>query len=651
VPGVYFFASSAQLTGTLTLNAQGDTSAVWVFQIGSTLTTASNSSVVVENGGQYCNVFWQVGSSATLGTGTTFIGNILAKASITLTTGAILSGRALAETAAVTLDTNTVTVSACALPAVAPTIGKAFSPATIDAGGVSALAITLSNGGTTADTGSAFTDTLPSGVTVSSFVSNGCGGTVNTTSSTVTLTGGTIPAGSFCTVTVNVTAPTADSYINSLAEGALVTNNGSNAAPAVATLTVIAPTLVAPTIGKAFSPATIYAGEDSLLTITLTNTGTTPATLTKALTDTLPPGVVVDGIVSSTCIPPQTGFNMQQLTRQPRFKTVAFRIPVKMWAWLTAGTSTVNIAAGASIPAGGSCTVTVNVTAPVAGTYINTLLANALETNKGNNLLPAVATLTVIPNIQLTKSFSPTSIYVDGVSTLTITLTNPQPTVAKLTAWLTDYLPGLVIASPPNASNGCGGTLTANKGGYDVILRGASIPANGSCTVKVDVTTNNVGSNINSLPIGALQTSNGSNNAAAVATLTVIPTIPPTLSKSFSPASINVDGVSTLTITLGNPNSRVAKLTASFTDYFPDGVVIASTPKASTTCGGTLTANKGSWKVILTGASIPASSSCTVMVNVTANSGGKYINSLPIGTLYTSNGSNTAAAVATLTVK
>ena len=67
-----------------------------------------------------------------------------------------------------------------------------------------------------------------------------------------------------------------------------------------------------------------------------------------------------------------------------------------------------------------------------------------------------------------------------------------------------------------------------------MILTGASIPANGSCTVKVDVTANNAGSYINSLPIGALQTSNGSNNAPAVATLTVIPTIPPTLSKSLA---------------------------------------------------------------------------------------------------------------------
>ena len=107
-PGVYCFSSSAQLTGTLNLVGDGP----WVFQITSTLTTASNSSVLV-NGHSDCsglNVFWQVGSSATLGTGTHFVGNILALTSITLTTGVNLSGSALALNGAVTMDTDTVSV-------------------------------------------------------------------------------------------------------------------------------------------------------------------------------------------------------------------------------------------------------------------------------------------------------------------------------------------------------------------------------------------------------------------------------------------------------------------------------------------------------------------------------------------------------------
>ena len=123
-PGVYCFGNSAQLTGTLTLNGQGNPGAVWVFQIGSTLTTAAGSSVVFTNSGQACGAFWQVGSSATLGTTTSFAGNILAQISITLNNGASSSGGLFAQTGAVTLNSNNVsTVGSCgavpALPQVA----------------------------------------------------------------------------------------------------------------------------------------------------------------------------------------------------------------------------------------------------------------------------------------------------------------------------------------------------------------------------------------------------------------------------------------------------------------------------------------------------------------------------------------------------
>jgi len=106
-PGVYCFDQSAQLTGALVLDFQGGTSG-FVFQIGSTLTTASNSGVSLANCTQHCPLVWQVGSSATLGTATRFSGDIIAQASITLTTGVNLCGRALALTGAVTLDANEV---------------------------------------------------------------------------------------------------------------------------------------------------------------------------------------------------------------------------------------------------------------------------------------------------------------------------------------------------------------------------------------------------------------------------------------------------------------------------------------------------------------------------------------------------------------
>jgi hypothetical protein len=115
LPGVYTASTSLLLSsGSVTLNAQGDPNAVFIFQIGSTLTTGSNTSVSLINGAQACNVFWQVGSSATLGSGTRFVGTIMAADSITANTGATIHGRLLAQTAAVTLEDNTITTSTCA---------------------------------------------------------------------------------------------------------------------------------------------------------------------------------------------------------------------------------------------------------------------------------------------------------------------------------------------------------------------------------------------------------------------------------------------------------------------------------------------------------------------------------------------------------
>lgn len=124
--GIYGSATLG-LTGTLTLDAQGDPNAVFIFQAASTLVTASASRILLINGAQPCNVFWRVGSSATLGTNTGFAGNILAAQSITLNTGATLAGRALALNAATTLDSNVITASNCAP-------GTTTAPGTIPVG-------------------------------------------------------------------------------------------------------------------------------------------------------------------------------------------------------------------------------------------------------------------------------------------------------------------------------------------------------------------------------------------------------------------------------------------------------------------------------------------------------------------------------------
>jgi hypothetical protein len=128
LPGGVYAAGPAggkgalMLTGPLVLDGAGDPTTVFIFQTDSTLVTASSSTVSLINGAQECNVFWQVGSSATLGTNSNFSGNILASASITVTTGVTVHGRALASTGSVTLDSDTFVSPTCDLtPLVATT--------------------------------------------------------------------------------------------------------------------------------------------------------------------------------------------------------------------------------------------------------------------------------------------------------------------------------------------------------------------------------------------------------------------------------------------------------------------------------------------------------------------------------------------------
>jgi len=113
-PGVYKATSTLSLTGKVVLNAHGNANAVFIFQVGSSLLTASSSTVSLAGGAQACNVFWQVGISATLDTNTTFVGTIMALTSAALDTGATVAGRVLARNAEVSLDDNLITVPTCA---------------------------------------------------------------------------------------------------------------------------------------------------------------------------------------------------------------------------------------------------------------------------------------------------------------------------------------------------------------------------------------------------------------------------------------------------------------------------------------------------------------------------------------------------------
>ena len=249
----------------------------------------------------------------------------------------------------------------------------------------------------------------------------------------------------------------------------------------------------------------------------------------------------------------------------------------------------------------------------------------------------------------VTKAFSPASIPVGGISTLTIRLNNSNAAAIALTAAFTDTLPsGVLVAATPNPTTTCGGAVTATSGGSTVTLAtGSTIPA-GSCTIAVNVTAAAAGTFVNTILAGALQTNGGNNVAPATAPL--VAAVAPTVTKAFSPASITAGGVSTLTITVSNPNAATIALTAAFTDTLPSGVLVAATPNLATTCGGAVTAPSGGSTVTLaTGSTIPAGS-CTIAVNVTAAAAGSFVNTIPAGGLQTSGGPNVAPATTPLAV-
>jgi len=178
-PGVYQAASALSLTGTVTLDAAGDQSAVFIFQAGSTLITASSSSVSLIGGAQACNVFWQVGSSATLGTTTSFVGTILALTSASLDTGATLQGRVFARNGAVTLDDNVITQPGCL------TTPPTTTTTTTAASTTSTTSATSGSGGSGSSGATGTVSTT--GSVVSGEGSSGTGSAAGTTSAVIPL--------------------------------------------------------------------------------------------------------------------------------------------------------------------------------------------------------------------------------------------------------------------------------------------------------------------------------------------------------------------------------------------------------------------------------------------------------------------------------
>lgn len=365
--------------------------------------------------------------------------------------------------------------------------------------------IVVTNSSAYAVTGT-ITDTFPAGhSSINWTCAASSGSTCNGTSGSGNLaTSATLAAGGTATYTVTATLNTA----------VAVTNTASVALP-FAFLTDATPANnsdthtinVRPTVTKSFG-GTFSTSGTTTATITIGNGNGVPITTTAPLTDTLPtsPGAMTLAASGSTGTCPNVT--------------------------ATAGSGTISMASGTTIPAGG-CTIIVSVTATTAGTYSNAIAAGDLVTTMGSNAAGASANVVVTAAPIITKSFSPATIASGGVSTVTITLTNPSGT-AMTNATFTDVFPTLpgamVVANPTGASqSGCGGSAQLRDsnnnslGMNDVGIRlnSGTIPANGSCTITVNVRATVAGVYTNTIGVGALSTSAGSNTIAANATLTV----------------------------------------------------------------------------------------------------------------------------------
>jgi hypothetical protein len=268
-PGVYTFTSSGGLTGTVVLDAQNDANAVFVFQFGSTITTASNSAVRLINGAQACNVFWQIGSSATFGTGTTFLGNVVARTSITVTTGTTLNrGGFYALDGAVTLDTNNIDQGgACGnAPAPDPTTSTTSSAPVITLPSVTLPSVILP------------TITLPS-LTLPSIT------LPSVTLPSITLPSVTLPSITLPTIILPTTVTTSITDVPTTTTTSTVTNPASTTTVTVSVPVTITQTVTASPI-QTTSTTTKWSTKPCTKTASATKCPTTKATTTKKATKT-----------------------------------------------------------------------------------------------------------------------------------------------------------------------------------------------------------------------------------------------------------------------------------------------------------------------------------------------------------------------------
>jgi uncharacterized repeat protein (TIGR01451 family) len=497
-----------------------------------------------------------------------------------------------------------------------PTINKAFGASSIPLNGTSTLTFTIMNpvSNAIALTGITFSDTFPAGLQISTpnGLSGNCGGTVTATAGagSLSLTGGLLASLGTCVIAVNVTGISAGAQANTT--GNVSSNeSGPGTTSNTAIVTVVAP----PTFTKSFTAGTIALNGSTTLTFHLSNPNAGTSLTGVGFTDTLPSGLVVstpNGLIG-TC----GGGTIADV----------------------AGSGNVTLSA-ATLLATASCTFSVSVTGTTAGTKNNTTNATSTE---GGTSTTASASLVVEAPPSISKAFGAAGIPLNGTTSLTFTITNPGANAAALAGVaFTDTLPvGMVVATPNGLVAACGGTVTATAGAGSLNLAGGTIAVNSLCTISINVTGTTGGSFTNTT--GAVTSTNGGTGNTASASLNVA--APPVIGKSFGAATIALNGSTSLNFTIMNPGANTISLAGvAFTDSLPAGLVVASPPALSGSCGGgTITAAAGSGSVSLSSATLATSGSCTFSVNVTGTTAGVKNNAVTV-TSTTAGTGNTANA-------
>jgi CSLREA domain-containing protein/uncharacterized repeat protein (TIGR01451 family) len=522
-----------------------------------------------------------------------------------------------------------------------PAIAKQFGAASIALNGTTSLTFTLTNppANAVAESGVAFTDTLPAGLVVATpnGLTNTCGGTATAVagSGSISLAGGAVAASSTCTVTVNITGTASANYTNTT--GAVTSTNGGTGNTASATLTVASP----PTITKSFNPTTIFLSQNSTLSFMIQNPNTSVSLTGVAFTDTLPAGLVVA--------------NPNGLTGACGGGTIT----------ATAGAGTISLS-GATLAANASCTFSVNVTGTSASVKNNSVQVTSSEGGTGNTSNASITVNAATPPT-ISKSFAQSAIGQGSTVLLSITIvnpnSNPNPNITLTGIAFTDNLPSGLAVNFSTLNTDCGGTLTTTPSSITLTAgaiapgappppsrgrrgepspstrrTGAGSTAAGFCTVNASLLVSGSGklSNITG-PVSANESGPGA--VSNTASLDVIQA--PTVAKAFGAASIPLNGSTSLTFNFSNPNATTSLVGIALNDTLPSGLVVANPNGLGGTCSADVTANPGSNSIAVVNLVVAGAASCTVVVNVTGISGGTKNNTTGNVTATFDDGSGT----------